>query len=247
MTRFNQNNKIAILFLSMLVYILPPITKGEASEKQSVNVGGVVFSMVEIESPENCIQVEIQPRFHEHSSKKVCSGYWIGETEVTQKLYEIVMGTNPNSGTSAHNHPISKVNLWDAQTFLKKLSKHTGISFRLPTKAEWVHACRATASVAPQSSVGWVSSNSERKAHPIKTSDRNAIGIYDMLGNVAEWVSPDKPLQPGDIYYWVFGYHYNEIAFSGDAICSQAFQRYSFNRTPIIGIRLATDARPVSP
>ena len=217
----------------------------QAERRKAVNIRtfdvvGITFSLVKVDVTDGCFVVEFQPSYYNRSSKELCGDYWIGETEITQKLYEAVMGNNPSSDRhKGPNNPVNKVSLWDAKAFLKKIYKRTGTAFRLPTHAEWVHACRAGGSVEPQTSLGWVSDNSGRETHPVATSDHNAIGIYDMLGNVSEWASPGTPLQPGYIYYWVLGYHYN--ASSGDAICSQAMQRYSFNRTPIIGLRLAMD------
>ena len=230
------------LVIMGLTYSVSLKAKEISPHKRTFDVDGVSFSMVKIGVPENCLQVEFQPRFYDRSSKDICRDYWIGETEVTQKLYETVMGNNPSSDRhKGPNNPVNKVSLRDAKAFLKQISKRMGTAFRLPTQAEWIYACRAAASVGPKTSLGWVSHNSDREAHPVATSDKNAIGIYDMLGNVAEWAKPDKPLKSGDIYYWVLGYHYNAMAFSDDEICSEAMRRYSFNRTPIIGLRLAKD------
>ena len=232
-----------IIFSTIVFCVLAYAVSQDAQEaplrKREFDVNGVVFSMVKIDVPDNCVRVEIKPSYHERIRKNVCEDYWIGETEVTQQLYEAVMGNNPSSAQhKGPNNPVNKVNLWDAKVFLERISERTTNAFRLPTQAEWVHTCRAAALAEPHIRLGWVVGNSGRKSHPVATSDRNAIGIYDMLGNVAEWAKPDKPLRPGDDYYWVLGHHYNS---GNGAGCSEATQRYSFNRTPIIGLRLATD------
>ncbi|MDD6784574.1 MAG: formylglycine-generating enzyme family protein, partial [Prevotellaceae bacterium] len=122
------------------------------------------------------------------------SSYYIGETEVTQALWAVVMGNNP-SRFKGDNNPVEKVSWNDCQEFISKLNSLTGQKFRLPTEAEWEYAARGgNKSRGYQYSgsnnlddVAWYYGNSGSKTHIVKTKQPNELGIYDMSGNVWEW------------------------------------------------------------
>lgn len=123
------------------------------------------------------------------------SSFAIGETEVTQELWQAVMGSNPSCFTGDLQHPVECVSWNDCQTFITTLDELTGATFRLPTEAEWEYAARGgNASEGYKYSgsntigdVAWYTSNSSSSTHPVKTKQPNELGIYDMSGNVWEW------------------------------------------------------------
>lgn len=121
------------------------------------------------------------------------STYWIGQTEVTQELWEAVMGSNPSS-FSGTNLPVENVSWEDCQEFFTKLRTLTGMAFRLPTEAEWEYAARGGQSFGCKFSgshsvdaVAWYGDNSSDETHPVATKQPNDLGLYDMSGNVWEW------------------------------------------------------------
>ena len=125
------------------------------------------------------------------------STFYMGETEVTQELWQAVMGSNPSyfSGT---NRPVEQVS-WNmiVNEFIPALNALTGRNFRLPTEAEWEYAARGGSQghgykYAGSNMVGnvaWYYENSNNQTHPVATKSPNELGLYDMSGNVYEWCS----------------------------------------------------------
>jgi len=119
----------------------------------------------------------------------------MGVTEVTQRQYEAVMGKNP-SHNKGEDHPVEFVNWFDARKFCAKLSERTGKTLRLPTEAEWEYACRAGTETPWFFGKGsrelgyyaWFKGNASGKSHPVARKAPNQWGLYDMAGNVWEWV-----------------------------------------------------------
>jgi formylglycine-generating enzyme required for sulfatase activity len=104
------------------------------------------------------------------------------------------MGTNP-SYNKGPNLPVEKVSLADAVAFTQKLSQLTGKKFRLPTSHEWEYSCKAGQESAyhwgDQAAINyaWHHKNTT-KTQAVKTKLPNAFGLYNMNGNVSEWISP---------------------------------------------------------
>ena len=126
--------------------------------------------------------------------KVALSSYSIGETEVTQELWQAVMGSNP-SKFKGPNLPVEQVSWDDCQEFLEKLNNLAGHRFRLPTEAEWEFAARGGnksrgykySGSNTIEEVAWYKDNSGDKTHSVKTKLSNELGLYDMSGNVWEW------------------------------------------------------------
>jgi len=145
----------------------------------------------------------------------ISKDFYIMKTEVTQALYERVMGENP-SFYKDENRPVDNVSWYDAVRFCNKLSEMEGLNkcytingndvswsnkscngWRLPTEAEWEYAARGGQSYKYAGSdniadVAWYlgrwTSNSGDQTHPVGQRKPNGFGLYDMSGNVAEWV-----------------------------------------------------------
>lgn len=125
------------------------------------------------------------------------SGYWLGETAVTQGQWQAVMGNNP-SYFKGDNLPVQIVSWNEATEFCKKLTGRAraagrlpaGMEYRLPTEAQWEYACRAGTKgddAGNLDAVAWYSANSGKRTHEVKTKSPNAWGLYDMHGNVWQW------------------------------------------------------------
>lgn len=118
----------------------------------------------------------------------------IGKYEVTQELWKEVMSDNTSIWSECGNNcPAEYVSWEDAQFFINELNRRTGKIYRLPSEAEWEYACRAGENHAYCGSdhfgrVAWVGENSHVKTHPVGQKNSNAWGLYDMSGNVCEWV-----------------------------------------------------------
>jgi len=140
--------------------------------------------------------------------------YSIGKTEVTQELWQAVMGSNPSGFTGDPKRPVEQVSWDDCQEFIARLNAITGKNFRLPTEAEWEFAARGGnksrgtlyAGSDNIDDVAWYYSNSyavgntspDYGTHVVASKHGNEIGLYDMSGNVLEWCNDEYYSYEGD-------------------------------------------------
>jgi len=136
---------------------------------------------------------------------EITQGFYLGKYELTQGQWESVMGTRPWAGKDDvrenRNHPAVYISWYDVQRLIAKLNEVEGSAvYRLPTEAEWEYACRAGTTTRwsfgeDESELGdyaWYWENAENAgewyAHEVGMRLPNPWGLYDVHGNVLEWV-----------------------------------------------------------
>ena len=244
---------------------------------ETYTVNGVSFNMVAVEggtfmmgaNDDDTLAYSSEYPAHEVT----LTGYSIGQTEVTQELWLAVMGSNPSYHSSGYgfaedlNRPVEYVSWKECQTFISTLNDLTGKNFRLPTEAQWEFAARGGvlsqgylyAGSNNLEDVAWYYENSyglgvsspDYDTHAVATKAPNELGLYDMSGNVNEWVQdwfgfyggfvsgPETdPTGPRSGYHRVYRggctYSWNE-----DCRVSFRYQENADNRSTAIGLRLA--------
>ena len=177
-------------------------------KKETFTVNGVSFKMVRIPVGEFMMgSPSDEPNRNEDERQhrvRITRPFWMGETEVTQRLWQAVMGNNPSRFSNCGlDCPVEKVSWDDCQKFIEELNNRvSGGGFRLPTEAEWEYACRAGSDTAfswghsadcSRANYGNGHFGSECKGRNPgntmrgKSFDPNDWGLYDMHGNVLEW------------------------------------------------------------
>ena len=199
---------------ALIDYLLMGHWPWDAPVYETFTVNGVTFKMVAVEGGTFTMGATAEQGSDAYDWEKpphqvTLSSYCIGETEVTQALWQAVMGSNPSyfapSNGYAENlqRPVECVSWNDCQAFISRLNDLTGKNFRLPTEAEWEYAARGGnksqgykyAGSNDINTVTWYWDNIPSQSsgtdgygtQPVATKAHNELGLYDMSGNVWEW------------------------------------------------------------
>ena len=174
------------------------LDKSDHAQKQIItkdfNVNGISFRMICVKGG-SFVMGENQEDVIPHKVT-IDKDYWIGETPVTQELWNAVMGyNNSHAYLKLNNAPVGNVSWLECEKFINTLSKITGKTFSFPTEAQWEFAARGGIFSKGYcysggdniDDVAWYWDNCDKKVHAVKTKKPNELGIYDMSGSVWEW------------------------------------------------------------
>ncbi len=139
---------------------------------------------------------------------RLTRGFWIGETEITQRQWWLLMETNPSRNLEGGERaPVERVSWEQADAFCRRLDERErgagrvpeGYAYQLPTEAQWEYACRAgtTGPYAGDLARIAVTGGRDSASKPVGSLDPNPWGLYDMHGNVAEWTRSWYGSYPG--------------------------------------------------
>ncbi|MEQ1637459.1 MAG: formylglycine-generating enzyme family protein [Methylococcales bacterium] len=249
-----------VLFLSTL-----SITSSIQAEAVSTNFSGIKF----VKIAPGCFQMGGDTGVKETSAAElprhqVCieKAYYLGETEVTQAQWVAVMASNP-SKFNVNSHPVEQVSWNDVQEFIKRLNaREGGNSYRLPTEAEWEYAARAGSealysfgdNAKSLSKYAWYGNEGYGgRTSQVAQKQPNAWGLYDMQGNVWEWVqdwydsgyyansSAKDPHGPGSGKFRVYRGG-SWVASASNLRLAARFSGLPISRSRDLGFRLARQA-----
>ena len=194
---------IKILFFILFCIIVQSCN----SDYIEYEVNGVKFRMLEIEGGLFLMGNTKGQGFedvdgHCYPHKVRIDNYFIGETEVSQKLWIAVMDNNPSyfKNENVYDNPVESVSWNDVQVFIKKLNDITNGNFRLPSEEEWEYAARGGSKSTDKrysgsdsiNDVAWYIDNSNGYPQSIASKKPNELGLYDMSGNVWEWCDTEE-------------------------------------------------------
>lgn len=239
----NEKEKAAITEEMEIVFSLE---KGNNNFENSI-LETLGIEMIRVEGGEFLLGNEIQCNL---------SDFEIGRYPITQTQWEKIMGSNPSVFNGCANCPVEKVSWKDAQTFIQEINRQSGDRFCLPTEAQWEFAARGGthskgfiyAGSDELEEVAWFKENAQKATHPVGALQPNELGIFDLLGNVAEWCqdwfnpfppSPlDNPQGPSTGQGKIIrgGSWYNSKSYCSITNRSSTFPD---NRSNYIGFRLA--------
>lgn len=213
----NKDGEVNIADVNAVVEVILGMPVTPPQQNKTFTVNGVTFNMVKVDGGTFIMGADdddTEARPDERPSRMVqVSDYYIGQTEVTQGLWNAVMGTNP-SAFDGSQKPVERVTWEDCIEFIQRLNALTGERFRLPTEAEWEFAARGGnfsngyryAGSNNINEVGWWGfekggNNVNYTTQPVAQLLPNELGIYDVSGNVFEWCNDWYSKYPGPIIY----------------------------------------------
>lgn len=190
------------------IRVAEPMIPRDTANAKIFTVKDVSFAMIDIKGGIYCNKSA--------SKQSVCdtiSDFMIGETEVTQELWQAVMGHNPSTFKGDLQRPVEHISWADCQRFIKKLNALTGHNFRLPTLIEWKYVSLVDDSIDYKNiymPYAYYNEEDTCKTQPVKIKQPNGLGLYGIYGNVWEWTQ-DKYIIDHDVRSVMFSsmkYHF---------------------------------------
>ena len=220
--------------------------------EQKVAITAIINNLVDIEGGTFIMGSDKHDHYWEYAGKRYymdepshserVKSFRLSKYEITQKIWEAIMGNNP-SRYWGDNFPVTNVSWNDCQLFINKIRDLSDVEFRLPSEAEWEYIARKD---LPKYSeylpyirkTEWVSYNTDKMPHSVGTKECNSFGVYDIIGNVREWTSDHASLDynhPRTLKNYIArGNAYNSW--------SPEYMRYDFNaydKKDSLGFRVA--------
>jgi len=191
--------RVLLCVAVVVVCMFPASAVVQTRPQKITNSIGMDFVLI----PAGSFKMGADPNFEESSPDEtprhrvsISKAFYLAKTEVTQEQWVAIMGSNPSEYKGRQN-PVENVSWNDVQEFIRRLNAKEGSNvYRLPTEAEWEYACRAGSTgtysfgddKGDLGTYAWFDENSGERTHPVATKRANAWGLYDMHGNVMEWV-----------------------------------------------------------
>lgn len=179
----------------------PARAMAQADARVTLHAGAAAIELVRIPAGDFAFgsppsETERRPSEVPLRRARISRAFYLGRTEVTQAQWLAVMGSVP-AQPRGDDLPVAQVSFRDALEFCRRLAAQTGARVRLPTEAEWEHACRAGTATrywsgdteADLAAVGWYRDNGAGHAHPVGDKPPNPWGLVDMHGNVWEYTA----------------------------------------------------------
>jgi len=247
-----------VLILSILLvgYWVFPITDGPNTpiDMEFVLIPAGEFDMGDPSSEVECGWYNDDGPVHHVTIPET---FYMSKYEVTQKQWSEVMGSYPLY-FKGDDLPVEQVSWNDVQEFITKLNEREGsVKYRLPSEAEWEYTARAGTTTrysfgddeSEFEDYAWFWENSEIRTHPVGQKKPNPWGLYDMHGNVGEWVQDGWHYgyegAPADGSAWEDGTSASGVVRGGSwfglaRYCQSAYRRSNApsNRDPSVGFRL---------
>ena len=190
--------------IAILLFSLSGLSVASAAEKTFTNSIGMEFVLI----PAGKFTMDADTHTWDMVKHPVTisKAFYLGKFEVTQAQWQAVMGNNP-SRFKGDDRPVESVSWFAVQEFIQRLNEREGHErYRLPTEAEWEHAAKAGGKGYPFGKNGqqlkeysWHMYNSGNNTHPVGQKKPNPWGLYDMSGNVGEWIQDWRADSKSDV------------------------------------------------
>ncbi len=242
------------LLLGLILFLLP--TGAMAQNTKIITIKGVTFKMKYVEGGSftmGALPHDTLADADEVRHQVRLNDYYIGEKEVTQDLWEIIMGKNRSKQKGA-KMPVEYVTYDQCQEFIARLNQLTGLTFRLPTEAEWEYAAKGgrkskgtlyAGSNNPKEVAYTTEHDFDDHHKPVGQLKPNELGLYDMSGNVWEfcedWYRKTPTSKPSSNFHVIRG-----GAYDCDARYSRITNRFMYDqrrRRMEVGFRLALSVK----